>query len=228
MEPRKTTKADLDKKSFLFFTIGLMLSLTTVISAFEWKSYTDAIPITPEELDKSFIVVDVPLTAHPVPKPPSAMIDIEKDVRQEKEKVNEKIIIDDLVKVNIPAPNVDFGKLVDKLPDDEPVDEPPFERVENMPEPAGGMNEFLKFIGRNIKYPVRARRMGIEGTVYVQFVIDKDGSLTDIKVLKGIDPACDAAAIVAIQKSEKWKPGKQRGVPVRVRMIIPVKFSLGK
>ena len=78
-----------------------------------------------------------------------------------------------------------------------------------------------------MEYPAQARRMGVEGKVFVQFVVDKDGSLTDVKAVKGIGAGCDEEAVEIVKSAPKWKPGKQRGKAVRVRMIIPITFRLG-
>jgi protein TonB len=77
-----------------------------------------------------------------------------------------------------------------------------------------------------MKYPAQARRMGIEGKVFVEFVVDKDGTLTEVKTVKGIGAGCDEEAVRVIQSAPKWKPGKQRGRPVKVRMILPIIFKL--
>ena len=98
--------------------------------------------------------------------------------------------------------------------------------VESMPSFEGGITEFYKFVGNNLKYPAQARRMGIEGKVFVHFIIDKDGSLSDIKVVRGIGAGCDEEVVRIVQKSPKWNPGKQRGRPVRVRMMLPITFKL--
>ncbi|MCK5701162.1 MAG: energy transducer TonB, partial [Cyclobacteriaceae bacterium] len=78
-----------------------------------------------------------------------------------------------------------------------------------------------------LKYPAQARRMGIEGKVFVQFVVDKDGTLTEVTAVKGIGAGCDQEAVRVIEGAPKWKPGKQRGRSVKVRMILPITFKLG-
>jgi protein TonB len=88
------------------------------------------------------------------------------------------------------------------------------------------MKAFYAYVGKNMKYPAQARRMGIEGKVYVTFVVGKDGALTDVRVLKGIGAGCDMEAIRVLSGAPKWKPGKQRGRPVRVRMQLPIIFKL--
>ena len=89
------------------------------------------------------------------------------------------------------------------------------------------MSAFYKYVATTLRYPAQARRMGIEGKVFVQFVVDKDGSLTDVQAIKGIGAGCDEEAVRVISKAKKWKPGKQRGRAVKVRMILPITFKLG-
>ena len=100
--------------------------------------------------------------------------------------------------------------------------------VANQPEPANGMKEFYQFIGNSMKYPVQARRMGIEGKVFVQFVVNKYGELTDIKTLKGIGAGCDEEAMRVVTEAPEWKPGTTAdGQPVSVRLVLPITFKLG-
>jgi TonB family protein len=102
-----------------------------------------------------------------------------------------------------------------------------FTVVEEQPMPVGGYDQYYRKIAREIKYPVEARRAGIEGKVYVQFIVNEDGSLSDIEVIKGIGGGCDEEAVEAIGLSDKWEAGKQRGQNVRVRMVLPISFKLG-
>ncbi|PWJ34192.1 energy transducer TonB [Sediminitomix flava] len=102
-----------------------------------------------------------------------------------------------------------------------------FEIVEDPASFEGGVTAFLYWVGRNLKYPQEARRMGVEGKVYIQFIIDKDGSVTDVKTVRGIGAGCDAEAERVIRMSPKWKPGFQRGKPVKQKMVVPINFSLG-
>ena len=109
----------------------------------------------------------------------------------------------------------------------EEVAEEIFTIVEEPAAPVGGMEAFYKFVRKNLKYPSQARRMGIEGKVYVQFVVDKDGTITDVKAVKGIGAGCDEEAVRVINKSPRWNPPKQRGKPVKQRIILPITFQLG-
>lgn len=102
-----------------------------------------------------------------------------------------------------------------------------FTIVEDAPEFPGGDKKRIEFLAENIKYPNEAREFGVQGTVYVGFVVEKDGSIKDPRVLRGIGGGCDEATLRAIRLMPKWKPGSQRGKPVRVRMTLPVRFSVG-
>lgn len=108
------------------------------------------------------------------------------------------------------------------LPDADGV----FTVVEHQPEPPNGIREFYQFIGDNIKYPTEARKAGIEGKVFVQFVVNEYGELTDIKTLKGIGRGCDEEAMRVIEESPAWNPGITNGKAVNVRMVLPITFKL--
>ncbi len=101
-----------------------------------------------------------------------------------------------------------------------------FDLAEELPHPVDGMSAFYEYVSRELKYPEQARRNGIEGRVYVQFVVEKDGSLSQIEALKGIGAGCDQEAVRVLQSAPAFKPGTQRGKPIRVRMQLPVTFRL--
>jgi len=220
MELKKNPKLDYRKKSGLFFNIGLVVSLLFVISAFEWKFVIHEPDV---DLGRNYAPEEpimITPTVHPPPKKPV--------VRQISviEIVDDDIVVPDLeVKIDINEdPVTDIVEFTEKLPDEE-VEEIPY-IVETMPSFVGGIGEFYKFVSKNLKYPAQARRMGIEGKVFVHFVVDKDGSLNDIKVVRGIGAGCDVEVMRIIDMSPKWNPGKQRGNPVKVRMILPITFKL--
>ena len=102
-----------------------------------------------------------------------------------------------------------------------------FTIVENQPAPIGGMAAFYEYIQQSLKYPEQARKLGIEGKVFVEFVVGPDGKLTDVKAVKGIGGGCDEEAVRVISNSAKWQPGLQRGEAVNVRMILPITYKLG-
>ncbi|MDR3061787.1 MAG: energy transducer TonB [Dysgonamonadaceae bacterium] len=108
----------------------------------------------------------------------------------------------------------------------EPVKEQVHDHVEQMPEYPGGTNEFLKFVQSNVVYPVIAQEQGIHGTVRLRFVVEKDGSIGEVQIIRSVDPNCDKEAIKAVKKSPKWIPGKQNGRAVAVWFNVPVRFEL--
>lgn len=223
MELKKHPDSDLFRKSSFYMSIGLMISLLFTVVAFEWKSYDNNDLVNLGALDADFEELqDIPITEQPPPPPPQVtppeIIEVpdEQEIEQEIEvnldvEVTEETVIEDVV--------------FDEAPEEEAADEI-FQFVEDQPTPLGGMKAFYAYVGKNMKYPAQARRMGIEGKVYITFVVGKDGALTDIKVLKGIGAGCDQEAIRVLSGAPKWKPGKQRGRPVRVRMQLPIIFKL--
>jgi protein TonB len=100
--------------------------------------------------------------------------------------------------------------------------------VEQMPQFPGGQEEMVKFLGANLKYPEDAVEAGITGVVYVTFVVEKDGSIAEARVLRGIGGGCDEEAVRVVRSMPKWEPGVQRGVPVRVQYNLPIRYFLGK
>jgi TonB family protein len=103
-----------------------------------------------------------------------------------------------------------------------------FTKVEEMPTPPGGMSAFYTYVARTLKYPAQARRLGVEGKVFIEFAVDKDGSITDVKALKGIGAGCDMEAMNVIAQSPKWQAGRQRGRAVKTKIILPITFKLGE
>jgi len=95
-----------------------------------------------------------------------------------------------------------------------------------MPEFPGGMAALMKYLAENIKYPSLAKESGIQGRVFINFVVEPDGAISNVKVLRGIGGGCDEEAVRVVERMPKWSPGKQRGKPVRVSYNLPVKFTL--
>jgi len=223
MELKKTAKADLQKKSGVFFSLGLVISLSLTVLCFEWKSYDDSYIVMQGQITDDFEdLLDIPPTEQPPPPPPKIQQPEILEVPDEEE-IEEEIEID--LDVEITEEEV-VEEIVFEESEEEVADEI-FTIVENKPEFAGGHKAFMRFLQKNMKYPPQARRMSLEGRVFVQFIIEPNGDVTQVEVLKGIGAGCDEEAIRVISKSPNWIPGKQRGKPVRVRMVIPLIFTLG-
>jgi protein TonB len=111
-------------------------------------------------------------------------------------------------------------------PEPEPVEVPIFTVVEEMPSFPGGEEALYKFLAKNTRYPDMAKDAGVQGIVYLTFVIEEDGSINDVRLLRGIGGGCDEEAIRVMNKMPKWSPGKQRGRTVRVQYNMPFRFTL--
>jgi protein TonB len=224
VESKKNPKADLTKTTGLFLNVGLVISLLLVIFAFEKKVYDDGSMVNLSAAAEDFEdLMDIPQTQQPPPPPPKKVQPEIIEVPDEEE-IEEEIEID--LDVEMTEETVIEEVVFEEAPEEEVVDEI-FTIVEDQPTPNGGMSAFYQFVQKKLKYPAQARRMGIEGKVFVQFVVDKDGSLTEVQAVKGIGAGCDEEAERVIKSAPKWNPGKQRGRAVKVRMILPITFKLG-
>ncbi len=228
MEAKKYKRADINQYRFVFFNIGLIISLGLTYTAFEWKFYDNdgvvaASTISADTFDE---IVEIPPTEQPPPPPPElkniTIIEIEDVAEIEDEleisfdiEMTEDMAINDLPEV------LDVEEEVEEETSDEI-----FLIVEEKPHPKGGMATFYEYVNSNLTYPSQALRMGIQGRVFVQFVIEKDGSISQVEVIRGIDSSCNQEAIRVVSGAPAWQPGKQRGKPVRVKMVLPISFKL--
>jgi len=216
MEPKKNPDISLEKKKGLFFQIGLVITLVIVLGAFEWKSY-DKVAYNLGQLNLDDLEEEIiPITKQevkppPPPPPPPEVIEIvEDDVEIEDEIEIEDTESDEDVEIEV----------------EEEDDEEFFMVVENMPEFPGGDLGLMKYIQKNVKYPAIAKEYNITGKVYVSFIVDKKGSVTNVKIVRGVDKNLDAEAMRVVKSLPKYKPGKQRGKSVRVMFTIPINFTL--
>ncbi len=221
---KKYKSSNLSYYTKLFINVGLVMSLAAVIFAFEHKTHIDNSQVDfQKNVDDFEDLMEIPPTEQLPPPPPPVQQPEIIEVPDEEE-IEEEIEVD--LDVEITEETVIEEVVFEEAPEEEEVDEI-FSIVEDQPTPQGGMSAFYEFVNKNIKYPNQARRMNIEGKVFVQFVIGKDGSISEVKAVKGIGAGCDEEAVRVIQSAPKWNPGKQRGRPVKVRMILPITFKLG-
>lgn len=234
METKKNPKYDVYKYRNLFVNIGLCISLLLVISAFEYKYYGDGSEVDLQTINTDFEeLIDIPQTQQP-PPPPKQVIQQPKIIEvPDEEEIEEEIDID--LDVEMTEETVIEEVVFEEAPPEEEVDEI-FVIVEDPTHPVGGLKAFYEYVGNRMKYPGQARRMGIEGKVFVQFVVDKQGNITDVTVAKGIGAGCNEEAMRVLKGLDKngnkykdfpeWVPGKQRGVAVKQRLILPITFKL--
>ena len=227
MEAKKTPKADLNKSVGMFTNFGLAVAVCLTLAAFEYKSYDDgALKDLGRDSDNFEDILDVPITQQPPPQPPPPPM--EQPVIQEipdEVKIEEKIDVN--FDVDVKETTVIEEVVIKEVVIEEEKADQIFDVVETQPNPPGGMSGWNKYLSDNLKYPTQARRMGVEGTVIVVFVINTDGSIQDVEVLRGIGGGCDEEAVKIVKAAPKWSPGKQRGKPVRTRMRLPIRFKLG-
>jgi protein TonB len=221
MEPKKTARADLSRKSFLFFNIGLVTSLSLTIAAFTYK--------TERNVSKSNLVnnqglieelIEVPVTEQM--RPPQPKLDQPQIIEVPDTKVIEESITIDM---DLETTSLEISPTAPVRVDIEEEDPNMlFTVVEESASPIGGINAFTEFISKNMIYPAMARRMDIQGKVFVEFIVERDGTLTNVRTLKGIGAGCDEEAVRVVSLAPKWNPGKQRGRAVRQKMVLPINF----
>jgi len=228
MEAKKTPKADLISKEGLYFSIGLVISLSLVQLAFSWKQYEKSeVELITRNSNTFEEVIEVPATEMP-PTPEINVIQPQLvEVPNEEEIKNEINIVFDVevtedtkVEEYVASP----VSAISAIEDEE--SEKIFTIVEQTAEPKGGLAAFYQYVSENIKYPTRARRIGVEGKVYVEFIVGKDGKIYDVKTVNELGAGCDEEAVRIIQNAPPWNPGKQRGKPVKQKMVVPIIFRL--
>ena len=224
MQVKKSEKASLEKDKIVYVLMGLVFVLSLCYVALEW---TEREVTKYEVTDTEFLFeeeVEIQQTSQetPPPPPPPAVQEVEvlnvveDNVETESIEVNtEETETEVVIAAPVEAPVV------------EEEEEVVFVVVESMPEFPGGQQALFKYLSENVKYPVIAQENGIQGRVICQFVVNKDGSIVDVEVVRsGGDASLDKEAVRVIKTMPKWKPGKQRGKPVRVKYTVPVNFKL--
>ncbi len=224
MQIKKSQHASLEDKKIIYVLMGFVFVLSLCYVALEW---TEQEVTKYEVMDDEFLFeeeVEIQQTTQetPPPPPPPAVQEVEvlnvveDNVETESIEINTE---DDKEEVVIAAPI--------EAPEEEEEEEVIFVVVESMPEFPGGQQALFKYLSENVKYPVIAQENGIQGRVICQFVVNKDGSIVDVEVVRsGGDPSLDKEAVRVIKSMPKWKPGKQRGKAVRVKYTVPVNFKL--
>ncbi len=227
MEIKKTEKANLENKKFFFLEIGLVFSLLVTFAAFEWKQKDITVSNLEDEQEINIEEEIIPITQETPPPPPtevkipilSDQIDI---VDDEIELENTIVNLEDDSSLGVEIQ--DYVEVVEEVVEEEAI---PFQLVEEKPSFNGGdANMFSKWVNERLVYPEIAKENGVQGRVTLQFTVEKDGKVTGVKVLRGVDPSLDKEAVRVVSMSPKWKPGKQRDRAVKVTYTFPVIFQL--
>ncbi len=230
MEPKKNPGADLENQRFLFWQIGFVLALLLVIFLIERKSYDESI----SNLGELEVAVDdevIPITQRelappppPPPPPPEVIEVVEDDVELDEELEMESTETDETEEVEVIEVEEEVSDEVLNFAVVESV--PVFpgceDAVTNDEKKACLQREIIRFVSNNFKFPEMARQMGSGGKVYVNFVFEKDGSVSNVVIARGVEETIDAEALRVVKKLPKVQPAKQRGKPVRMSFTLPI------
>lgn len=223
--PKKFPDVDIHRYKNLFAALGLAISLGMVLTAFEWKTFEDLVLVTDPIVTKSIDdELQTQVTNHTPPPPPVKIQPVIIEVPDDTKIEEPEAIFDTETKPDEAIKPTVLEPVVETVVAEEP-DENIFITVEENAVPEGGYEAYYKYLKKTLKYPSQARRMGTEGKVYVQFVVDKEGLVTEAKVIKGIGGGCDEEAL-RIMEGTKWSPGKQRGRAVKQRIVMQIVFRL--
>ena len=230
MEVKKSPKASLENKRFLFTEIGFVIALLAVLFAFDYSSKEKKVATLETETAAVEVEDMIPITQETPPPPEAApKIPILSD---QIDVVDDNIKIDDNMFQNLEDDansGVEIMDYIESAPEEETIEEEaiPFQLVEEKPSFNGGnANEFSKWVNSRLVYPEIAKENGVQGRVTLQFTVNADGSVSNVKVLRGVDSSLDKEAVRVVSSSPKWKPGKQRDRAVKVTYTFPVIFQL--
>jgi len=229
MELKKSVKADLENKKGTFILIGLVLSLGLCFLAFEWTTKPAEVSslgkLSAAQVEEEVIPVTRQEEIKTPPPPPAPTVVEVLNIVDNNANINNDLDVFDSEADNETL--IEVAPIVAAKEEKEDAEEAQvFFIVEEMPEFPGGEAALRSFIAKSINYPVIAQENGIQGKVYVTFVVDRDGGISEAKIARGVDPSLDKEALRVVNSLPKWKPGKQRGKPVRVSYTVPISFVL--
>ncbi len=227
MEIKKSENADLEKGKGTSLLIGFVMALAVMFVALEWtqrevEDNSEIFAARDVSLNEEMVPITLP-EKKTVPPPPAAVT---------KAEIIEIVEDDADVEEDIMASTEDNTEWVDLTEmdvievEEEPQEEEVFMVVEDQPEFPGGTAALLEYLRKNIKYPAICRENNIQGRVLVTFIVNKDGAIVEPEVVKSVNPSLDKEALRVISTMPNWKPGSQRGKPVRVKYTVPVNFRL--
>ena len=228
MEIKKSEKANLENKKLLFMEIGLVITLGIILFAFEWTTKETKVAMLD---DMAQVVLEeeiIPITHDTPPPPPAApkipVLSDQIDIVDDEIELEDDLFMNLEDDASLGVEIMDYVEVAEEVVEEEAI---PFQLVEEKPSFQGGdANQFSKWVNQRLVYPEIAKENGVQGRVTLQFTVEKDGSVTKVKVLRGVDPSLDKEAVRVVSMSPKWKPGKQRDRAVPVTYTFPVIFQL--
>ncbi len=229
MEVKKSPKASLENKRLLFAEIGFIVALLAVWGAFSYSTKEKSVSSLIDVNQDIEVEEMVPITQETPPPPPEApkipLLSDQIDIVDDDIKVDDDMFMNLEDNANLGVEITDYVEQVEE----EQVEEEaiPFQLVEEKPKFQGGdANEFSKWVNSKLVYPEIAKENGVQGRVVLQFTVNPDGSVSGVKVLRGVDASLDKEAVRVVSSSPKWTPGKQRDRAVKVTYTFPVIFQL--
>lgn len=228
MEVKKVKKADLESERNTFFLIGLVLALGVTLVAFEWTTQPNKAEslgeIQTQEVEEEIIPITREQEVKPPPPPPPPKVVEVLNIVDDDIEIEDELQIEDSEADDQTV--IDVQPLIETVEEKEVETDHVFLIVEEAPEFPGGTRALYKFISDNVRYPVIAQENGIQGKVYVKFVVDERGKANDAQILRGVDPALNKEALRVINSLPRFKPGKQRGKAVKVFYNAQITFQL--
>ena len=228
MEIKKSEKANLENKKLLFLEIGLVISLGITLFAFEWTSKETNVSTLADDTSIAIEEEIIPITQETPPPPPAApkipVLSDQIDIVDDEIELEDDLFLTLEDDPNLGVEIMDYVEVEEEVVEEEAI---PFQLVEEKPSFDGGdANKFSKWVNSRLVYPEIAKENGVQGRVTLQFTVEKDGTVTKVRVLRGVDPSLDKEAVRVVSMSPKWKPGKQRDRAVPVTYTFPVIFQL--
>ena len=228
MEIKKSDKANLENKKLLFVEIGLVISLAITLFAFEWTSTETEVAVLEDTQELVLEEEIIPITQEAPPPPPAApkipVLSDQIDIVDDEIEIEDDMFMNLEDDASLGVEIMDYVEVEEEVVEEEAI---PFQLVEEKPSFQGGdANQFSKWVNQRLVYPEIAKENGVQGRVTLRFTVEKDGSVTKVKVLRGVDPSLDKEAVRVVSMSPKWKPGKQRDRAVPVTYTFPVIFQL--
>jgi protein TonB len=228
MEAKKSPKADLENKKSLFLQIGLVIALILCLLAFNWTSGQKNNSIFEGMTEQAIEEEQIPVTEEAPPEqapPPEVTVSDLFEIVQNDVVLTSEVAFDDDETTEDKV--VEIYAPVGLQAEEEATEEEVFVIVEDMPRFKGGdINKFREWVQKRVRYPEIASENGIQGRVYITFVVETSGLVSSVTVTRSVDALLDEAAKEAVEASPKWEPGMQRGRPVRVRYSIPIIFQI--
>ena len=218
----------MENKKLLFTEIGLVVSLAIVLFAFEWTSKETETAIL-EDTTEILVEEEIISTQMDTPPPPPVapkipVLSDQIDIVDDEIEIEDDMFMNLEDDANLGVEIMDYVEVEEEVVEEEAI---PFQLVEEKPSFQGGdANQFSKWVNSRLVYPEIAKENGVQGRVTLQFTVEKDGTVTKVKVLRGVDPSLDKEAVRVVSMSPKWKPGKQRDRAVPVTYTFPVIFQL--